>query len=312
MTLSLVVGAGGLMGSALCRHLATRGEPTLAARVRWGTDQAGADLADAVTQLGRALTDGESWRVYWCAGAGVVATGPEALREELTSLETLADAVAALAGRVDGPGTVFFASSAGGIYAGSAGGPFDESTEPAPLAPYGRLKLAQEAALTQVLDGRTAIAIGRVANLYGPGQNLAKPQGLISQLCLAYHTGRPVGLYVSLDTRRDYLYVADAAAQVAALADVAARRGTAGAPVLKVLASGRSTTIGAILAELRRLERHPPRVIISSSPSAKAQATDLRLRSAWGPEIDALARTCLPEGIAATMEDIGHRWRLGR
>ena len=51
----------------------------------------------------------------------------------------------------------------------------------------------------------TAVLVGRIANLYGPGQNLAKPQGLVSQLCLANLTGQPLSIYVSLDTLRDYL-----------------------------------------------------------------------------------------------------------
>ena len=54
--------------------------------------------------------------------------------------------------------------------------------------------------------------LGRLANVYGPGQTLGKPQGLLSQLCLADATGRPLPVFVSMDTIRDYLYAGDAAA----------------------------------------------------------------------------------------------------
>ena len=56
--------------------------------------------------------------------------------------------------------------------------------------------------------------IGRIANLYGPGQNLDKPQGLVSQLCAAHLERRPVSIWVSLDTLRDYLYAPDCAQMV--------------------------------------------------------------------------------------------------
>jgi len=47
--------------------------------------------------------------------------------------------------------------------------------------------------------------VGRMSNLYGPGQNLKKVQGLISQMCLRVLTRQPLVLYVPLDTIRDYL-----------------------------------------------------------------------------------------------------------
>jgi len=57
--------------------------------------------------------------------------------------------------------------------------------------------------------------IGRIANLYGPGQNISKPQGIISQICRSYLLGYPLSIYVSLDTLRDYIFAPDCAALVA-------------------------------------------------------------------------------------------------
>ena len=53
--------------------------------------------------------------------------------------------------------------------------------------------------------------IGRFSNLYGPGQNLGKLQGLISRLALSAVTRQPINIFVPLDTIRDYVYVDDAA-----------------------------------------------------------------------------------------------------
>ena len=120
----------------------------------------------------------------------------------------------------------FLASSAGGVYAGASGPPFTEHTEPAPISAYGRAKLRSEEIATEfAVRTSTALLVGRLANLYGPGQNLDKPQGLVSQLCLAQLTRQPLTVYVPLDTMRDYLFVDDAAAMaVAGLGAVTASR----------------------------------------------------------------------------------------
>ena len=84
------------------------------------------------------------------------------------------------------------------------------------LVAYGRAKLAMEGH-ARALAAATGVRVvlGRLANVYGPGQTLGKPQGLLSQLCLADATRRPLPVYVSLDTIRDYLYAGDAARMVA-------------------------------------------------------------------------------------------------
>jgi nucleoside-diphosphate-sugar epimerase len=82
-------------------------------------------------------------------------------------------------------------------------------SEAVPLSAYGELKLHQEATARLMLEGVCAVLVGRVSNLYGPGQNLAKLQGLISRLALAAATRQPLNIFVSLDTLRDYIYVDD-------------------------------------------------------------------------------------------------------
>ena len=82
------------------------------------------------------------WRLFWCAGAGVVATSAEALAEETAVAAGFAARLAELL--ADDPalarrGTLFLASSAGGVYAGSpARHPFDEDSPVGAIAPYGQ------------------------------------------------------------------------------------------------------------------------------------------------------------------------------
>ena len=182
---------------------------------------------------------------------------------------------------------------------------FDEDTAPRPLVAYGRAKLAMERHASRVAESTgLRVVLGRLANVYGPGQSLGKPQGLLSQLCLADATRRPLPVFVSLDTIRDYLYAADAARMVVRTIELA-RRG-AGIRGRKVLASGRPVTVGYLVSEARRVFHRPLRTIPVGGASA-GQVLDLRLESRVWTTVDALATTPLAAGLARTSADVRAR-----
>lgn len=290
-----VVGAGGLLGSHLTRALGPAA--WTAPRIPWSAPDAGDHLGAAARAFRGHAGDGP-WQVAWCAGAGVTATAPEDLAREVDALRAVLDGLGDPA-----QGRVFLSSSAGGVYAGASGPPFDESSSPRPLAAYGETKLQMEA-LTRSWGG--AVVIGRIANLYGPGQDIAKPQGLISQLCRAHLLREPLQVYVPLDTVRDYLYVEDAARLVLGCLD------RAEGVTVKVLASQQGITIGAVLAELRRVSRRAPRLVLSASAQARVQARDLRLRSRVWTDLDQAPLTPFPVGVKRTLDDLSLRLRAGR
>ena len=294
-----MVGATGLLGSSVCRRLRAQGREVRTAVVPW-TDRAGA--VDALARAAEALPD-RGWEVYWCAGAGVVGTSQEQLDDEVAVLEQFLRRWEPS----DGTCGLFMASSAGGVYAGSAVAPFTELSAPVPISPYGHAKLRAEDVAREFSE-RTGVAllVGRISNLYGPGQDISKQQGLISQLCRAQLTRQPLSIYVSLDTMRDYLFVEDAASMIVAGMHAVTERGGSH---LKVLASEQSTTIGAILGDLHRITRRRPPVVLGSSPNARFQVRDLRMRSVAWPPTAGLARTPLMAGIAATMASVGDQLR---
>jgi len=146
------------------------------------------------------------------------------------------------------------------------------------------------------------VVLARLANVYGPGQSLTKPQGLLSQMCLAQATGRSLPIFVSTDTIRDYVYAGDVGAAVYALAQRAGSE-PPGAVVVKVVASGRPVTVGHLVSEARRVFHRPVRTIPVPGASA-GQVLDLRLGSRVWPEIDALVSTTLPEGLDRTAHDV--------
>jgi len=184
------------------------------------------------------------------------------------------------------------------------------------LAPYGWNKLEQESLARQwSLDTATPLLIGRLSNLYGPGQNVTKGQGLITQVCLRVMNRQPLILYVPLDTIRDYLFARDAGQLVA---DGLARlrfetsQSVMTPDVVKILASHQPATISTVLAQLRWIMKRPVSVIIAASPNAAWQARDLRMTSLVWPELDRRPMTTLSEGIRWVVNDILDASTLGR
>ena len=306
--LTWVVGGGGLLGSTLVARTPTARRWLPSGPIPWGTPEASHRLvqetrrflADAATRPG-----GGEWQIAWCAGAGVTASGPDALAAETSLLErvleVLSDAPAA------GRGGLFLASSAGGVYGGATGAPFDERTEPRAISPYGIAKLELEARVGALhRDAGVPVLVGRIANLYGPGQNLGKAQGLISQVVRAHLLGRPISMYVSLDTVRDNLYVTDAARLVdAGLARLRSESDRDGAQhVVKVLASQQGVTVGFLVAELGRIFKRRMRVVYGMATSSGYQSRDLRLRSNVWPELDRVATVPLPVGMRRIVQSL--------
>jgi UDP-glucose 4-epimerase len=223
----------------------------------------------------------------------VVATSSEALVQEtllLTSFLTV------LANRLsDDPslapaGTLFFASSAGGVYAASGTPPpFDEYSSVCAVGPYGREKLIQEERFTWLADScGVDLLIGRFSNLYGPGQDLGKPQGLVAHVGRAALRREPVSIYVPLDTIRDYLFAADAGRMVAKAIerrDEARRQGASRASITKIFASEVETTVAAVLGAWRQVLRRPLLVAFASSPASHLQPRVLSFRSRIWPDV---------------------------
>ena len=310
--LTWVIGRGGLLGHSLEAAF----EPELLWRspepIAWLAPRAGAlDLRHQVGEFLRAAGD-RPWSVAWCAGAGVTGSSGQALQLELAALRETLDALASA--RRGSAGAFFFASSAGGVYAGVGAPPYDESSPVRPLGAYGQAKLDAEA-LVAAWSHRTGTPslIGRIANLYGPGQNLAKGQGLISQICRGHLTGQPLSIYVSLDTLRDYFFAPDCADLIVdGLARLRQEQPTSrpGA-VTKILASQRAITIGTVIGEMRRIFKRSPRIVLGASPISALQPRDLSLRSRVWPDLDRRTLTPLPAGVAATAADLQRKLQAG-
>jgi len=314
--LTWVLGSGGLLGSNVARAARESGrvwEPQQ--RVPWTHVDARQVLSRQVMAFSEVLGSREPWEIAWCAGSGITTSAPKGLAEEnATFAFFLREVSRRLAPAQLTAGGLFVASSAGGVFAGSAEPPFTEQSATRPISPYGEAKLELEDSASQWGSSHgVPVLVGRIANLYGPGQDLSKPQGLISQLCRAHLKREPIRIYVPLDTVRDYVYAADCGPMIAdalrRLRLVTAMDG----PVthVKIFASQEGVTIAALLGHLRRLFKRPLHVVLPTSHSARYQARDLRLRSTVWPDLDRRAKTPLPAGVRATVDHISKGLRSG-
>ena len=308
--ISWVIGRGGLLGRNVELALEATGaiwHPRR--RFTWGdADTVERELSIACRAFAAEVA-GSPWQIAWCAGAGVVGSGSSDLEQETRAFaHLLAEVARELCGRGRSSGAMFLASSAGGVYAGVGSPPFREDSPVAPLAPYGWNKLEQESlAFSWSRRTATPLLVGRLSNLYGPGQNLSKSQGLITQVCLRVLNRQPLILYVPLDTIRDYLFAKDAGRLVADGLErlrFAASRSTVTPSVIKILSSQQPVTVATVLAQLRWITKRPVSVITAASPNARRQARDLRMTSSVWPELDRRPLTTLSEGMRWVLTDM--------
>jgi UDP-glucose 4-epimerase len=310
-----LIGAGGFLGShvrsALLSHIPRAALWTpKPARFSWSDPiRLTEELASAVDAFADAVRERMTpWGLLWCAGIGVVSSSAEALKTEHSCWVQLLDLIGErLVRRLpDLPGAVFLASSAGGVYGGNTEFLLTEATLPQPNTVYGQHKLLME----EVLAGFGAASpnvsslIGRISSLYGVGQNLRKAQGIIAHLsrCMIYR--HPVNIYVSLDTKRDYLYAADCADQICASFNRLFAE-CSGSTLVKILAAEELTSLARIKGIFFTMAKRRP-LIVSAQPRQRTQTTSLNFRSEIWRDLPGIPTTDLAIGIRLV-----HQYQLG-
>lgn len=282
----LVFGIG-LIGSAVVRRLETLQDlerETLP--LDWqDSDSQARQLADLerdvearITELLVAGPEGAPPRlaVLWSAGRAGFQASAEAIGRELSTFRRVLDGVARVAERHPETKVSFAAtSSAGGLFEGQRA--VDAMSLPSPRRPYGELKLAQEVLLAEMAT-RFACRVYRPSSVYG---FLAGPRrrGLIPTLILNALRHDVTRITGSFNTLRDYVWVEDVAARIAA--DLL----TADAPSweVSILASTKPSSIFEILHLTERVMARPLYVTLAGDTSNSADITFARgsVPSGW-------------------------------
>jgi len=307
--LTWIVGSGGLLGSALSKHL-QESQQFKSPAFAWDEPELLTQQFNTEVHNFKHQAQYEPWSVIWAAGSATTSTDEQATAHELAAFTHFTEALKNHAPA--GPGVFFLSSSAGGVYAGSINPPFTDESQPIPLSAYGQLKLDQERQAIQSLNNTCQVIIGRISNLYGPGQNLTKLQGLISRLALSAITKEPITMFVSLDTIRDYIYTDDAAKVILELINETQNQeiANAGHSSTVIIASGQPTSLGYLINMMQDVSHTKIPVAYGSHSSAGAQARDLRLIPTNTDQAENLVNTPLSAGVKNVYLDILQRYQL--
>ncbi len=112
---------------------------------------------------------------------------------------------------------VIFPSSGGTIYGDIESEKISETTVPIPRSPYGIGKLAIEQYLRYFKHSHGLdYIVYRIANPYGPGQNINGKQGVIPIFMNRFLHHEPITIYGDGSMIRDYLYIDDLIAMIMA------------------------------------------------------------------------------------------------
>jgi nucleoside-diphosphate-sugar epimerase len=217
MSLYLVTGGAGFIGSHLCEELARRGE-----RVRVvdslitgrranlahvpGVDFIEGDLADLA--VARRAADGADFVLHQAAIPSV----PRSVSDPITSNRANIDATLNIlvAARDAGVKRLVYAGSSS-AYGDTPTLPKHEGMPTSPLSPYALQKLVGEQylALFTALYGLDTVTT-RYFNVFGPRQDPSSPySGVISLFISALVDGRAPIIYGDGEQTRDFTYVAN-------------------------------------------------------------------------------------------------------
>jgi len=223
MSLYLVTGGAGFIGSHLCDALIARGDSVRVLddlstgrrdNLPEGVDLVVGDIADPGTAF--SVTEG----IHGCFHLAAIASVERGVndwlgthRANLTGTITIFDAIRRHGAKVP----AVYASSAA-VYGDCKTLPIPETTECRPLSAYGADKYGCElhAVTASHVHGIPTVGL-RFFNVYGPRQDPKSPySGVISIFCERIVKGEPITIYGDGAQTRDFVHVSDVVAALLA------------------------------------------------------------------------------------------------
>ena len=302
---TLVIGGGGLIGTSLRKALFKEfAHQHKQFKIGWNRpDQAVADLRQLIENF-LDESDKEPWIVAWCAGRGGFSSTTSELEHELVYLSVVLDE---LANSKNNNGLFFLASSAGALYTEESSEVFTENSPISISNDYGRHKLAQENMVKKFsIDTKTKSIIGRLVSIYGPDQNLQKPQGLISQLCNNAIRKKPTEIYVPLGTTRNYLFSEDAANMIVqsirfGYESIANDESYS---TVKIFCNHQSVSISTICKSLSVITNKRKLISTRLLDGVAKYPEHFHIRSVTSPDLGAYCQTTLIAGMGRILRDV--------
>ena len=299
---TLVLGAGGFIGTNLCGALCARGEDLILFDRFFAPEKA--EKWQGQAQLVTGSFDGETDFDSLTEGVQTVyhlisTTCPTNSNMDIAAEYT--DNVLPTVRLLDacvrsGVQRVIFLSSGGTVYGKDHTGVCREEDDAFPISSYGVQKLTIEKLLYlyQYLHGLDYRII-RLSNPYGPHQRPDGVQGVVTTFLYRTLMGEPIRLYGDGSVVRDYIFIDDAVRGILAIAqDGAPRR-------LYNLGSGQGTSVAQLIELLPEVTGKKP--VVEHLP---ARAADVPVNildvSRFHADFDIGAFIPLKEGMRRTVD----------
>jgi len=191
---------------------------------------------------------------------------------------------------------VIFPSSGGTVYGDIDSETINEMTVPAPRSPYGIGKLTIEGYLryfkfTAGLD----YIVYRIANPYGPGQNIHGKQGVIPVFMNKFAQKEPLTIFGDGSMIRDYIYIDDLIEMMAGSYGKDNKFSTYN------LGSGIGTSVNQIVKSIEKCTNHVPEKTHLDTPTTFVHKSVLD-NHRFIAEFNIRPITNLEEGVAKTWD----------
>lgn len=284
-----VLGAGGFIGTNLCRHLAGEGAPVRA----FGRSQRFPGALGGMPWITGTLRDENALAravegcdvVFHLISGSTPATANENMVRDLDDNVVGSLRLLELC-RAGGIGRVVFVSSGGTVYGAPGSLPIPETAPTHPICAYGVSKLMIEKYLTLYshlhgIDHRVL----RVSNPFGPYQIARKAQGVVAAFLSKAMNDEPIELWGDGQSVRDYIYIDD----VCTALTRAARH--TGPGRLFNIGSGIGRNLLQIIEDIERVVGRPLAVKRLPARHVDVPANVLDISAArddlgWAPEVE--------------------------
>lgn len=302
MAKTVIIGANGFIGSHLVDALAAAGH-SVRAFDRFSSREPSFTSTDVELMQGEYLSRadleaavaGQDYVVHLLSTTTPATAESDPTLDIRTNIgqtvELLEASVAA------GVAHFYFGSTGGAIYGQQGKSEYAESDRALPISPYGIGKLAIEHYLHyfQAKHGLASTSL-RISNPYGPRQHPNKKQGLIPIALAQIAKGRPVVRFGDGSMVRDYIYVEDLVAMIAAMI------GREREHDLYNLGSGIGNTVTEVLDALHRVTGEDFAIEVRPTPPTFIDRVVLDA-SRFRAEFGAPSLLSLDEGIRRTYEE---------
>lgn len=189
---------------------------------------------------------------------------------------------------------VLYFSSGGTVYGNVDSESIDETVSLAPLSPYAIGKVTIENYLEYFYNTHNLDYISyRIANPYGPGQNIQGKQGVIPIFMRLFSSGEPITIFGDGEMVRDYIYIDDLITMICHSFDkVTAFRAYN-------IGSGKGVSVNALVKAIEKTSDITPNKHFQPSPPVYVQRSVLNI-DRFIEEFDIKPEVKLSEGIERT------------